>query len=355
MCRSNGFPSQRLMLACALLALLFSGPRGLAQGCVSARFIYLSLGPDGIIQLPEGTWQLSTSFRYLYADQGWMGTHAWPQYSTVVGNQITVYSVDLQLTRAITDRWSATLTLPYLDGMTSNPREHDGTRHSVSARGIGDIRIVANYWLLAPADHPNGNISLGFGLKLPTGQEAATAIFYKPGGPRNLPVDISIQPGDGGWGIMLETSLFRRLAENWHAYGTGFYLINPRELNKAFNHNPILGSIRNHSVPDQYQVRAGLAWTALPAQGMTFSAGLRVEGMPSEDLIGGNEGFRRPGYVIYAEPGFSWSKGNYSFNLFFPIRLDANRTRNFYDKQSNTDGGGAFAQNLLVTSFSRRF
>ena len=182
-----------------------------AQGCVPARFMALSLGPNGITPLQPGEWQVGANFRYLYADEGWLGTHQWPAYSTVVGNQITVVSTDVQATYAVSARFSATLTVPYSYGQTSNPREHDGTRHEVNAHGIGDVRLVGNMWLFDFNSQRAGNLSIGFGVKMPTGDEAATAIFYKPGGPQDLPVDISIQPGDGGWGGIFEMSGFREL------------------------------------------------------------------------------------------------------------------------------------------------
>ncbi|MEO7598940.1 MAG: hypothetical protein ABIV50_08405 [Opitutus sp.] len=325
------------------------------QGCVPARFMALSLGPDGITLLQPGEWQVGTAFRYLYADEGWLGTHRWPAYSTVVGNRITVVSTDLQATYAVTARFSTTLTVPYTYGQTSNPREHDGSRHVVTAHGIGDVRLVGNLWLFDPTNHPAGNISIGLGLKLPTGDEAATATFHKPGGPQVLPVDISIQPGDGGWGGLVELSGFRRLSDQLHGYVNGFYLVNPREQNKAFAHAPILGQIRQLSVPDQYLFRTGLSWAVGPARGLSLTFGGRIDGVPPRDLVGGSEGFRRPGFVIYAEPGLNWMKGRNTFNVFVPVRLDANRQRNVYDQRTNTDGGGAFASFLIVTSFSRTF
>jgi hypothetical protein len=337
----------------AVLGLLPAVMR--AQGCVPARHFALSLGPDGVVYLNTGEWIVGASYRYLYADEGWLGTHSWPAYATVVGNQITVHSVDVQATYAFNSRLSVTATVPFVHGKTSNPREHDGTRRDVTASGLGDMRVVVNRWLFEPETHPDWNIAIGLGLKFPTGNENAKATFYKPTGPQVLPVDISIQPGDGGLGVILELSAFRRVAPRLHAYANGFYLVNPREQNKAFAHAPIQGQIRNLSVPDQYQARAGLSWEAAPESGLALSLGLRFDGVPAHDRIGGSEGFRRPGYVLYADPGLTWSDGRNTLNLHVPVRLDANRTRNVYDIRAGTDGGGAFASHLIVTSFSRRF
>lgn len=351
------FPPART-LAVALVAFLASYSARLpvfAQGCVPARFINLSLGPDGITQLTGGEWMLSTSFRYLYADDGWMGTHSWPEYATVVGNQITIYSFDVQATYAFTPRFSTTLTVPWIDGQTSNPREHAGVRHTAHASGLGDLRLVGTAWLFDPATSTKGNLSVGLGVKFPTGDDGATDTYYRAGGPQQLPVDISIQPGDGGWGVMLETAGYRQLAEHWHLYGTAFYLVNPSEQNDTLTNLPVSGAIRPLSVPDQYQLRLGFSWTASPAHALTLSLGGRIDGIPAHDLVGGDEGFRRPGYVIYAEPGVTWSPGRHSLGVFVPLRLDANRTRNVYEESANMDGGGAFAESLLIVTYSFRF
>jgi hypothetical protein len=349
------YPRTLRTLGLALLGFIGFESNLSAQGCVPIKFMALSFGPDGIKELLPGQWHTNLGFRYLYADEGWRGTNRWPEYATVVGNQITVRSFDLQITHALTHRLSATLTIPYVDGQTSNPDEHDGTRHVVRARGVGDLRAVATFALFEPNPNRNGNLSIGVGLKLPTGKEAATARFFKPTGPQVLPVDISIQPGDGGWGVMLETAGYRRLNGRIFGYANGYYLLNPRESNSAYTHRPILGRIRPLSVPDQYQARAGLAGPLWPITGLTLSVGARVDGMPSSDLVGGDDGFRRPGYVFYFEPGLSWTWGRSNLSLFVPSRLDANRTRNVYDKQTNAVGGGAFARRLFVTSYGFTF
>jgi hypothetical protein len=38
----------------------------------------------------------------------------------------------------------------------------------------------------------------------------------------------------------------------------------------------------------------------------TFSAGIRYECLPVKDLVGGSNGFRRPGYISSIEPGVAY-------------------------------------------------
>jgi hypothetical protein len=291
----------------------------------------------------------------LYADEGYLGSHPWPAYATVVGNRITVHALDLMATYSFTPSTSLAVTVPYLDGSNSNPLEHDGTRHTVHSIGIGDIRVVLSNWLFDPETHPYGNISLGAGIKLPTGNEDAKATFYRPDGPQILPVDIAIQRGDGGVGLQLEFSGFFRLTDWLYSYANGYYLVTPREQNKATTKEPFYGEIRHLSTPDQYLLRMGATLTRWPTREMSLFLGAYVNGIPAHDLIGGSEGFRRSGYVVYAEPGLAWSDAINTFNLSVPVRVLAARTPNVYEEQAGAPGGGAFASNLFVVSYWRTF
>src|SRR5205085_2475543 len=95
---------------------------------------------------------------------------------------------------------------------------HDGSEHqsgnwlfginSPNARrktrsfGIGDVRLAAYYWLAQPSKAAKGNVQLGLGVKLPTGDYRYQDYFYKNDSVKVLgPVDQSIQLGDGGTGI----------------------------------------------------------------------------------------------------------------------------------------------------------
>jgi hypothetical protein len=71
--------------------------------------------------------------------------------------------------------------------------------------------------------------------------------------------------------------------------------------------------------------------------------------------VGGSEGFRRPGYSISVEPGVSWNRGDNSLNLFTPVMVYANRQKNIYDDRFGTHGPAAFADFLILVSYSRKF
>ena len=73
------------------------------------------------------------------------------------------------------------------------------------------------------------------------------------------------------------------------------------------------------SVPDLFMMRGGIAYMV---NHFTFSGGVRMEGLPSTDLIGGSRGFRRPGYIISAEPSITYVAKKISFNLGVPVALE---------------------------------
>ena len=325
-----------------------------------ARFVALSLGAEGLSHLEEGQWEASLNYRYLTTGDAYVGDEIWPE-GKEIGARLAIHSIDLQVSYAFTPRYSATLTMPFVHGERSTVLDHAGARHTTRAGGLGDMRLVGNAWLFDPSKPRDGNISFGIGVKAPTGDETATDTFYKATGPEVRPVDISIQPGDGGWGIHLELAGYRKIVDRLYGYVSGFYLVNPREENDAIATGPYPpppnpnAAVRNNSVPDQYLGRAGLSYTIWPEQVLALSFGGRIDGIPTRDLVGGSEGFRRPGFSIYVEPGVSWTRGPNTFNLFTPVMMTVNRQKNIYDDRYGTHGPAAFADFLIIASLSRKF
>lgn len=163
----------------------------------------------------------------------------------------------------------------------------------------------------------------------------------------NLTVDQSIQPGDDGLGATIDIQVYRMLSHKFMINGTFYYLVNPRETNgeAARNGNNIF------SVPDQYAYRLGATYIS-PFSGLSFYLGGRREGIPVYDLIGGSDGFRRPGYVISIEPGINYSHGNFAVNVNVPFAIERNRTQSVLDKKNSTPenrrhGDAAFSDYLI--------
>jgi len=316
----------------------------------------LSLGAEGITYLAPGHWEAAVSYRYLHSGSVFIGESEQPQIEAAGQNTITdIHSFDVGLTYGLTRRFSVSLNLPFTAAERSGI-DADNMRHLMHAGGLGDLRLVGNAWLWDPAKGPKGNLLLSLGFKAPTGDYRATDLFYRTNGPVVRPVDISIQPGDGGWGMVLEMEAFREIAKNLYAYTAGFYLINPRVKNGTETLRSTPGNVVINSVPDQYLGRVGLAYVLWPEKGVSFSLGGRIDGIPTRDLIGGgDDGFRRPGFAIDLEPGLSISRGKYTFTLSGPVALLRHEERSIRDLQAGTRNGGGFADYLILASFSRKF
>jgi hypothetical protein len=334
-----------------------------AQGCVAIK------GTAGVCSRPTDAkgWELNINNRYFRSYKHFVGTIEQKIREEEGTNVINhSYEMDITATRIINSRWSLAVTLPIMDFSRSSLYEHDGkSRHTTHSFGIGDARFAAYRWMFDPKTSHKGNVQIGLGIKLPTGNFNYLDYFYKKADSSVLgPVDQSIQPGDGGTGITGEINAFYNFSHVVGVYANGFYLVNPREVNGT---STTRGSVASASakkyntdvmsVPDLYMWRAGAA--AMVNQ-FTFSGGIRMEGLPSSDLIGGSRGFRRPGYIISAEPAVTYVAKKVSFNLAVPVAVSRNRTQSNADKRQSADtgthkqGDAAFADYLVSVGMTIR-
>jgi hypothetical protein len=342
------------------LAAVFvvSATQAHAQGCVAIK----QMG-DGFCSLEELTvqasskWDVSASYEYFRSHRHFVGTDEQEQRYTA-GSEVVnvVQQMDLNLNYKFNTRASLSIGLPYFHATRSSLYEHDRVhRFTMKSDGIGDVRVGGSYWVISPLSEPKGNLSVGLGLKLPTGKTNVKDIAHKTTGDVLQSVDQSIQPGDGGWGVAVSLQGYRRLRETTTLYATGFYLINPQETNGTRRgSNPALITAYD-SIPDQYQVRLGVSQVLVPRYHLTASLGGRLEGVPALDLIGGSRGFRRPGIVGSIEPGCSFATAKNSFSLSVPVALYRNRTRSYADMQTGGHGDAAFADFLVSMTYAHKF
>lgn len=356
--RHFGIPSlSTATLGLSLTAVATLLPvQGWGQGCSPIRYMALSLSSEGIRSLDAHEWEATVSYRFLHSERIFIGDREQPQLQNPNGPRVDLHSVDVAVSYAVTRRWSMSLTLPYLNAHLSAVRDHaDGHRHTTTASGIGDLRLVQNLWLLDPSTHSHGNVSLGLGVKAPSGDSSASDNYYTVGGVSSRPVDSSIQLGDGGWGAVLEVQAFQELFTNAFAYASGFYLLNPREQNDSLSRTPVgIHGVYN-SVPDQFTVRSGLSYAIWPSQGLSLSLGGRLDGMPVHDLVGGSYGFRRPGYVVYIEPGVNFTHKNINAGVNCPVAAYRYRSQSVPEQEAHVTGAGGFADFLVMANVSIRF
>ncbi|MFM2361097.1 MAG: hypothetical protein RLY16_3090 [Bacteroidota bacterium] len=331
--------------------LTILGNKAAGQGCVAIRGSGSFCSKSHNDKHADTTkWSLTINNRYFKSFRHFVGTVEQKQ-RIALGTEVVnhTYSTNFFLTRKLNNGWSLAVDLPITANTRSSLYEHGGrSRHSTESFGIGDIRLIAYKWLIDPMKSTKANVQLGFGLKLPTGEYRYMDKFFVNDTTTIVgPVDQSIQLGDGGTGFTVEANAYYMLSKTVSLYGNFYYLLNPREQNgvsTARGATPSAAAIRYGSdvmsVPDQYMWRAG---ANVELKHVSFSAGVRHECIPMYDLIGGSNGFRRPGYVISAEPGFTWNFKKVSVYSFVPVVLKRSRTQSIPDK-IRTQVTGVYAQ-----------
>ncbi len=313
-----------------------------SQGCIAIRNIS-GFGQYNLTDNAFSTsdWQLNINSRYFksFRDYKEKVDQKTPKQNEAV---VKSFSMDFSLSKFFRNGWSINFSLPVTSNSREASAEHGGPntkRYTTNSFGIGDIRLTAYKWLLKPSVKQRGNIQLGLGLKLPTGDYKYQDYFYRNDSTRILsPVNPSIQLGDGGTGIITELNLFYILnpARTISLYGNFYYLINPREQNgTAFTTGRIPGRLDSLadnillSVPDHFSMRAGVYYNI---KNWAFSAGIRNEGSPVKDLIGGSNGTRRAGHNLSVEPGILYKMKKVSIYAYVPFIIDRSIKQNVPDK-----------------------
>ena len=308
-------------------------------------------------------WQLSVSYRKQRSHRHFVGTveqHEREERGTEIVNDIHLF--DVGVTYEFKSRYSVTAGVPFMVATRTRPGTLDipslgrpGPDQVSHAVGFGDMSVGVKAWVLDPnrEERPRQNISFGFGVKVPTGREGVTDTVQTAAGPRTIVVDQSIQLGDGGWGFVFSTDMYKRV---WKTtlYGSGIYLFNPRDTNGVRTGRG-RASEAIMSVSDQYLGRAGVIVPIPKAGGWSASFGGRVEGVPVRDIFGKSNGFRRPGYGISVEPGVNYVRRGDIWSLSVPIAVSRNRRRSVSDIADGRHGDAAFADYLIVAGWSHRF
>lgn len=360
-----------------LLSVLLNIQNINAQGCVAIKgnaTSCMSIHPDST---NVSGWQFTSSGRYFKSFRHFSGTVENKDrliQKTEVINYTSVFN--LSLTRILNSRWSVMVDLPIANNVRSSLYEHglvNGTyvkkeRHTTGSFGIGDLRFAAYRWLLDPMKNKKGNIQLGLGIKLPTGDYNYKDYWYNvgPNGTKELrTVDQSIQLGDGGTGFTFELNTFYNFIENFSIYGNFYYLMNPREQNGTRTYRETLVSrLANEaimSVPDQYMFRAGFNYSVNQVKGLSLAAGTRLEGIPVYDLVGGSGDFRRPGYIWSIEPSVNYQYKKIVLFASVPFAIVRNRTQSVTDKENSAttgthvQGDAAFADYTVNVGISTKF
>ena len=193
----------------AFYSLYFSG-KLVAQGCIAIRSTggVCTMNHDEMADTLS-KWEFNVNNRYFKSFRHFIGTSEQKQRTEQGTNVINhQYTMDLTLTHHINKWWSYSIDVPILANSRSSLYEHDNIhRYTTHSFGLGDIRLTAYRWIFDPAKMPRGNIQVGLGVKLATGDYKYQDFFHKNDSTEILgPVDQSIQLGDGGTGITAEVN-----------------------------------------------------------------------------------------------------------------------------------------------------
>ena len=321
-------------------------------------------GVQGTGYPAAGEWGFTLAWRYQESDRHFVGDD-YQEIRDELGNQVInhINLADMTIRYQATKRTELNLGVPFFMGTRSQTvrlPSGDLERYQTNARGVGDIFFTSRRWMFDPDTHPGGNLQLGVGVKIPTGQNNATDTFRVLSGTtvtnQIRTVDQSIQPGDGGFGILVDFSTFSAIAGGkMSVYGSGAYLSTPGEKSNVQTYRTAPGE-EVMSIADQYLARGGVAFPVPRSVAMTASFGLRAEGVPVRDIIGGDTGFRRPGIAVSVEPALNMIvKGKNAVTLSVPVAIYRNRFQSVPDKARGAHGDAAFADYLILAGYSRRF
>jgi hypothetical protein len=278
--------------------------------------------------------QLSVGWRAARSKESYLGFHHNSNISTqwIPHEQISV--MDVSARYIVNPRVSVSATLPVVFNnfsMLYPPNgPGNGTRYGANARGLGDLSLFGQTYLFKPQTHPFGNVAVGLGIKIPTGDWNVQRMLPNLNGTGFMERAVyppAIMPGDGGTGIIFGINGYRQCRKSFMrgqtVFGSASYLANPRDTNGT---NSIVSSFGvplapqflnqlTNSVTDSYNVQLGTAikipgtWDKPKLQGLRGRLTFNWEGIPCHDLIGKSEGYRQPGYIMSFAPGVSYAIG----------------------------------------------
>jgi hypothetical protein len=323
-------------------------------------------GANGNPYQQRGEWQASVTSRNLVSTDHYSGTVEQTQRQTLQNYvRNTQNLLDIGVSHVLTNRLTLSLGVPFVNSTwalrdPAFPLPAERREIPQNGQGIGDISVTGRYWLFNPDTHLDWNVAAGAGVKTPTGNSRYQAKFIgRVDRTETLRyVDQSAQPGDGGWGLMMEAHAFRQV-KGAFLFASGSYLANPKDTNDTPSIIAVLelplttgqfAGLGVNSVPDQYMARVGGSMHVW--KGFTASLAWRVEGLRRYDLFGDSHGWRRPGTAMFVEPGINYSRGAHSLSFNVPLTYYRNRHPNPY---TGNEGDATFPKHIFLTSYSLRF
>jgi hypothetical protein len=325
--------SRALLTTFALSTFSLPITGAFAQGCILTRNVAPVVGAQVSPYLRPGDLQINTSMRiFNTADEFEGNTIRTSLMTTDTSVHEGIQFFDIQGTYGISKQASITFDAPViLNGHFSTVLA--GTRYTQTSHGLFDTMLVGRYWLFDTSKHSDQNISLGVGVRMPTGNSNATSLYPNSNGQNFSQVAdfVAIQTGSGAWGIPVSLEAFKQF-RYLSAFGSGNYLFSLRSQNNTLSLsaaiNPagpsaVPANERYNSTPDSYRAYAGVG-APVPVKGLKRASVLlasRIEGVPINNVFGATSGFRQPGYYVTVEPGFNYETRRALYSVTMPLRV----------------------------------
>jgi hypothetical protein len=351
-----------LSIAVVIAAILGFSSDAFAQGCILARSPEqggMLPGQGGVIE--SGHFQLTIAERHQFSYQHYVGD-VYQEYRAQQGTQVEnrINLLTLNLSYQWSPRVSVEVDMPFLFAS----RKTQSSPIKYEASGSGDVILGVNTWLKSPEHATRNNLSVGLGLLVPSGnddvQNTVNTNITGTGAPVEVtaPVDYSIQPGSGGWGLVMQWMGFQR-AGHLTIYADGDYIAMQGGIN-AVQRGATLSNttpLNNYvSISDQYLLEAGILVPVSHIKGLSLTAGPRDEGVPAYNLFPvSNDGFRRPGYAVTVGPGVEYVRGSNLVTAGVYKAIHRDRTVSYPDSVYGQHGDAAFAQYVWLASWTHRF
>ena len=347
----------------ATAAILVLGIRSAsAQGCILAR------SPEGGLPAGQGGtlsphhFQLTIGERHQFSYQHYVGD-VYQGYRAQAHNQVEnrINLVTANLTYQWTPRISVEVDAPFL--FASRKTQNSPIKYQAS--GVGDTIIGVNSWVRNPLHYPKANVQLGLGVLTPSGNDDVTNTVNTNTtgtGAANIvtaPVDYSIQPGNGGWGMVMQWAGFTQAGKSMIAYWDGDYIATQGGTNGVQRGATLNAKqpLNNYAaISDQYLMEAGVILPVWHEHGVAGTFGPRWEGVPARNLFPvSNDGFRRPGYAVTLGPGIEYAHGTNLLQAGVYKAVHRDRTTSYPDSVYGTHGDAAFAQYVWLAGWTHRF
>jgi hypothetical protein len=320
----------------------------------------LPTGEGGVLE--PGHFQITIGERHQYSYQHYVGD-VYQEYRAQAKSQVLnrINLITTNLTYQVTPRVSVEIDMPWLFAT----RRGQSSPIKYSSTGLGDTIIGANAWVRNPQHAPHNNFSAGLGLLMPTGnddvQNTVNTNTTGTGAPVEVtaPVDYSIQPGNGGWGMVMQWSGYQRLSKSLIFYTDGDYIATQGGTNGVQRGATLSTTqpLNNYvAISDQYLLEAGVSFPIPGVKGLSATVGPRDEGVPAKNLFpNSNDGFRRPGFAVTAGPGAQYSRGRNILTAGVYKAVHRDRTVSHPDEVYGSHGDAAFAQYVWLASLTHRF